>query len=95
MNDSQKEIEQLKARIAELEAELAEYGPGKWEPPWDEAPDWAVWCTVDSHDEAWWHQAIPSSSLVSWHSLLSSQFACFIPEHLMGNWRKMKYKRPN
>lgn len=52
------EIDTLKARIAELEAEAG--NPDKTDgPDWDTAPVWANWWAVDADGDAWYHLKKP------------------------------------
>ena len=55
MEDPAAEIAALRARVAELDAQV----PKKPEPNWDEAPVWAQYWAVDEVGSAWWYEEKP------------------------------------
>ena len=89
MENPAAEIAALRARVAELEAQV----PTKPQPNWDEAPEWAMWWAVNAYGMSYYIMDKPVAVREGWGNCGNWKYAGNV--NLNGfYWRETLTKRP-
>lgn len=64
-------IDEWKDEIARIDAALAALDAAATPQPmpdWSQAPEWAMWHTIDCNGTGYWHENTPSRGVIGWGS---------------------------
>ena len=85
-------------KTKKLKKQLKKALKPEFEPDWDDAPDWAKWCAVDSDGDVYWYEKSVQQGKVNnkeWN-YIDESFRSIYYKYIgpQKNWKNMIYRRP-